>query len=153
MRALLPVDKGMWPAVWMLGSDWPTSGWPACGEIDIVELVGSNPQRIHGTAHWGVDNSQHQESGQGISISFPETFADEFHVFSIEWEENSITWFLDDEEYFSLDSGDMNGQPYPFNQPFFFIMNVAVGGNWPGPPDETTTFPEFMAVDYVRVFQ
>lgn len=153
VRALLPVDKGMWPAIWMLGSDWPISGWPACGEIDIVELVGSNPQRIHGTAHWGVDNSQHQESGQGISISFPETFADEFHVFSIEWEENSITWFLDDEEYFSLDSGDMNGQPYPFNQPFFFIMNVAVGGNWPGPPDETTTFPEFMAVDYVRVFQ
>ena len=153
VRALLPVDKGMWPAIWMLGSNWPSVGWPACGEIDIMELVGSNPQRIHGTAHWGASNAEHQESGQGISLSFPETFADEFHVFSIEWEQDLIRWYLDDEEYFSIDPNDMNGADYPFNQPFFFILNVAVGGNWPGPPSEDTTFPEFMAIDYVRVFQ
>lgn len=153
VRALLPVDKGMWPAIWMLGSNNPAIGWPMSGEIDIVELVGSNPQRIHGTAHWGDNFAQHQESGQGISLTFPETFADEFHVFSIEWEENSIRWFLDDVEYHSIGPSDMNGQNYPFNQPFYFLMNIAVGGNWPGPPTEDTTFPEFMAVDYIRVFQ
>ncbi len=153
IRAKLPVDQGIWPAVWMLGANFPSVGWPACGEIDIVELVGSNPRRVHGTIHFGNDPGQHQYTGQGVSIPFPNTFADEFHVFSIEWEENAIRWLLDDEEYFSITPSNMNGQNYPFNQEFFFIMNIAVGGEWPGPPTENTTFPEFMAVDYVRVFQ
>ncbi|NNE55042.1 MAG: family 16 glycosylhydrolase [Flavobacteriales bacterium] len=153
VRALLPVDVGMWPAIWMLGANYPEVGWPACGEIDIMELVGSNPRRIHGTVHWGANNSMHQYDGQGVSLPFPDTFADEFHVFSIEWEENSIRWLLDDEEYFSIDGNVTGTQDYPFNDEFFFIMNVAVGGQWPGDPDSSTTFPEFMAVDYVRVFQ
>jgi len=153
VRAILPVDDGLWPAIWMLGADFPSDGWPSCGEIDIMELVGSNPRRIHGTVHWGANNSQHQYTGQGVSIPFPETFADEFHVFSIIWEENSIRWLLDDEEYYSIDGNVTGTQAYPFNDEFFFIMNVAVGGEWPGPPSENTTFPEFMAVDYVRVFQ
>lgn len=153
IRAKLPVDAGLWPAIWMLGANFPEVGWPACGEIDIMELVGSNPRRVHGTAHWGPNNGNHQYTGQGISIPFPETFADEFHVFSILWEEDSIQWLLDDEIYYNISPSDMNGQNYPFNQPFFFIINVAVGGQWPGNPTEDTTFPEFMAVDYVRVFQ
>jgi len=153
VRALLPVDQGSWPAIWMLGDAFGTEGWPSCGEIDIMELVGSNPRRVHGTAHWGADFSQHQYEGEGVSIPFPETFADEFHVFSIIWEENSIRWLLDDVEYFSLDPTTTTGQPYPFNESFFFILNVAIGGDWPGNPNETSTYPEVMAVDYVRVFQ
>jgi len=153
IRALLPIDEGIWPALWMLGADFPTVGWPACGEIDIMELVGLNPRRIHGTAHWGEDFSQHQFSGTGFSLDFPETYADEFHVFSVIWEENSIEWYMDDQLYHSINPSSVNGQPYPFNDPFFFIFNIAVGGTWPGSPTENTTFPEFMAVDYVRVFQ
>lgn len=153
VRAKLPVDQGMWPAIWALGANYTEIGWPACGEIDIMELVGTNPRRIHGTIHWGNNVAQHQHDGQGISLDFPETFADEYHVFSIIWEENSIIWLLDDVEYHSINSQTTSGQNYPFNEPFFFIMNVACGGEWPGDPDETTTFPEFMAVDYIRVFQ
>jgi len=153
IRAKLPVGQGLWPAIWMLGANYTSMGWPACGEIDIVELVGSNPRRVHGTVHFGNNPSQHQSAGQGISIPFPDTFADEFHVFSIEWEESLIRWFLDDQEYFSISPSNMNGQNYPFNEEFFFILNVAVGGQWPGPPSENTAFPQFMAVDYIRVFQ
>ena len=153
IRAKLPVDQGLWPAIWALGANYSEIGWPACGEIDIMELVGSNPRRIHGTIHWGNNFQQHQSDGQGVSIDFPDTFADEYHVFSIEWQNNSIKWLLDDVEYHSIDNTTTSGQNYPFNEPFFFILNVAVGGQWPGDPDDTTTFPEFMAVDYIRVFQ
>jgi beta-glucanase (GH16 family) len=137
----------------MLGSNFQSVGWPACGEIDIIELIGTNPRRVHGTAHWGASNSVHQQNGNGISLPFPDTFADEYHVFSIDWQENQITWLLDDVEFFTINSSQMNGQAYPFNEDFFFILNVAVGGNWPGYPDESTLFPVYMAIDYVRVFQ
>ena len=153
VRAILPIGQGIWPAIWMLGSNFENVGWPACGEIDIMELVGTNPRRVHGTSHWGANNSVHQYDGNGISLPFPETFADEYHVFSIDWQENQISWLLDDVEFFTINSSQMNGQAYPFNEDFFFILNVAVGGNWPGNPDESTLFPVYMAIDYVRVFQ
>jgi beta-glucanase (GH16 family) len=153
VRAILPIGQGLWPAIWMLGSNFENVGWPACGEIDIAELVGANPRRVHGTTHWGANNSVHQQNGNGISLPFPDTFADEYHVFSIDWQENQITWLLDDVEFFTINSSQMNGQAYPFNDDFFFILNVAVGGNWPGYPDESTLFPVYMAIDYVRVFQ
>ena len=82
-----------------------------------------------------------------------EKFSEAFHLFSIQWQQNSITWYMDDQPYYSINSSQMNGQPYPFNAPFFFIMNIAVGGNWPGYPDASTQFPQTMMVDYVRVFQ
>lgn len=154
IRAMLPIGQGIWPALWMLGSDITTVGWPACGEIDIMELVGHQPRLIHGTVHWGPDNDQHQYYGStGPALTFPETFADEFHVFSIEWQENEIKFFLDDVLYHTVTPQNMNGLDYPFNDAFFFIMNVAIGGEWPGDPNETTPFPGFMAVDYIRVFQ
>jgi len=153
IRAILPIGQGLWPAIWMLGSNFQDVGWPACGEIDIMELVGSNPRRVHGTAHWGANNSVHQQNGTGTSLPFPDTFADEYHVFSIDWQENQIIWLLDDVEFFTINSSQMNGQSYPFNNDFFFILNIAVGGNWPGDPDESTLFPVYMAIDYVRVFQ
>lgn len=153
VRAVLPIGQGIWPAAWMLGANFSEIGWPDCGEIDIVELVGSDPRRAHGTAHWGSDPSQHTYLGGSTAVPFPATLNDEYHVYSIEWEEDAIRWYFDNEEYFSISPANMNGQPYPFNNPFFFILNVAVGGVWPGYPDDSTLFPVFMAVDYVRVYQ
>ena len=152
VRAVLPQGQGIWPAIWMLGANFPTAGWPACGEIDIMELIGSSPNVVHGTVHFGNDYTQHNFTG-GTSIGFSETFSDEFHVFSIEWDESGITWLLDDQEFYSVSNTVSGTQNYPFDNPFFFILNVAVGGVWPGYPDATTTFPQYMAVDYVRVYQ
>jgi hypothetical protein len=153
IRALLPEGQGIWPALWMLGHDITSVGWPACGEIDIMELIGSQPSTVHGTIHYGADWSQHEHQGTGTSLSGGEKFADAYHVFSIEWDANGITWYLDDKEYYSIDTSVTGTQPYPFDDEFFFIMNVAVGGRWPGYPNATTTFPQYMVVDYVRVFQ
>ena len=153
VRAILPKGQGIWPAIWMLGANYPTVGWPACGEIDIMELIGSSPNTVHGTIHYGADWTQHNYTGSGTSIPWTETFSDEFHVFSIDWDENGITWLLDDQPFYTVDNAVTGSQPYPFDNPFFFIMNIAVGGQWPGYPDATTEFPQFMAVDYVRVFQ
>ena len=153
VRAVLPEGQGIWPAIWMLGGNFPSAGWPACGEIDIMELIGSSPNYVHGTVHFGDDYSQHQYTGQGTNIPFSESFSDEFHVFSIDWDESGITWLLDDTPFFSINNSVSGSQNYPFDDPFFFILNIAVGGQWPGYPDETTSFPQFMAIDYIRVFQ
>jgi beta-glucanase (GH16 family) len=152
IRAKTPKGQGIWPALWMLGNDIPTVGWPACGEIDIMEIVGHEPQKTHGTAHWGRDFSQHKYKGNSYSLQ-KEDFSDRFHVFSIYWEVNAIYWYVDDVLFYTITSSDMEGQPYPFDKPFFFLFNIAVGGNWPKNPDSTTIFPEQMIVDYVRVFQ
>lgn len=153
IRAKLPQGQGIWPAIWMLGSNFPEGGWPQCGEIDIMELVGHQPSTSHGTAHWGSNFNVHQYQGSSISLPAGQTFSDAFHLFSILWQEDEITWLMDDQVFYTITSNQMNGQPYPFNQPFFFIMNIAVGGNWPGYPDATTVFPQQMVVDCIRVFQ
>ena len=152
VRAMLPKGQGVWPAIWMLGANYPDVGWPACGEIDIMELLGHLPGTVHGTAHWGADWPGWTHQGATSSI-YPEHFDEEFHLFSIEWEQDQINFLRDDQVYFTITPSMMQGQPYPFNNPFFFILNVAVGGNWPGNPDESSEFPVFMAVDYVRVYQ
>ena len=152
VRAMLPKGQGVWPAIWMLGANYPDVGWPACGEIDIMELLGHLPGTVHGTAHWGADWPSWTHQGATSSI-YPEHFDEEFHLFSIEWEHDQINFLRDDQVYFTITPSMMQGQPYPFNNPFFFILNVAVGGNWPGNPDESSEFPVFMAVDYVRVYQ
>ena len=152
VRAMLPKGQGVWPAIWMLGANYPDVGWPACGEIDIMELLGHLPGTVHGTAHWGADWPSWTHQGATSSI-YPEHFDEEFHLFSIEWEQDQINFLRDDQVYFTITPSMMQGQPYPFNNPFFFILNVAVGGNWPGNPDESSEFPVFMAVDYVRVYQ
>lgn len=153
IRAKLPEGQGIWPAIWMLGANIDGVGWPACGEIDIMELVGHQPSTTHGTAHWGSSWNVHQYNGSSITLPNGEKFSDAFHLFSVIWEANSITWLMDDQPFYSINNTQMNGQPYPFNAPFFFIMNIAVGGNWPGYPDATTQFPQEMIVDCVRVFQ
>ena len=152
VRAKLPEGQGIWPAIWMLGANHSEIGWPACGEIDIMELIGHEPSTVHGTAHWGP-RGQSWSFNQGRPTSLTgEKFSDKFHVFSILWGPDRIQWFMDDKEFFELRRDMVNGD-YPFNQPFFFILNVAVGGNWPGYPDNSTTFPQTMIVDYIRIFQ
>lgn len=149
IRAVLPQGQGIWPALWMLGENFSTTGWPACGEIDIMELVGHEPDKVYGTAHWENQGS-HAEFGGNKELSSG-VFADEFHVFSIIWDAQEITWLLDDVPYhaMSITPSELS----EFKEEFFFIFNVAVGGNWPGSPNATTQFPQKMIVDYVRVFQ
>ena len=150
-RAKLPKGQGVWPALWMLGNNIGTTPWPACGEIDIMELLGHEPQKTYGTIHWGAAGGGSTHIGGNYSLSSL-TFNDKFHLFSLKWEADKMTFLIDDVVFFTVNKSQVNGN-YPFDKPFFFIMNVAVGGNWPGNPDATTVFPQRMIVDYVRVFQ
>jgi len=152
IRAKLPVAKGMWPALWMLGSNISTVSWPECGEIDIMELIGTNPNTIHSTLHWSTSSQSHASKGAAYSLSSGD-FSQQFHVFSAIWVKDSIKFLVDDHLFLTVSKTDVGTANYPFNDPQFFIFNVAVGGDWPGPPDDTTTFPQRMFVDYVRVFQ
>jgi len=148
VRAKLPEGQGIWPAIWMLGANIDNVNWPKCGEIDIMELVGHAPKASHGTAHF--DKGGHDYIGSSYVIA--NKFSEEFHVFSIFWDKDIIKWYVDYNKFFEVSKNEV-GSSYPFNDPFFFILNIAVGGNWPGDPDATTVFPQQMHIDYVRVFQ
>lgn len=155
IRAKLPKGQGLWPAIWMLGNNISQSGynWPACGEIDIMELLGNNYQRMYSTVHWGQYNSSfHDSKGGNYSLSTG-SFYDSFHVFSMQWDATKMVFLVDDNIVLTANKTDMATGTYPFDKPFFFILNVAVGGSWPGNPNETTVFPQRMIVDYVRVYQ
>lgn len=150
-RMKLPFGQGIWPAFWMLGENFSSVGWPACGEIDIMEMVGGQNREntIHGTVHWD-NNGQHAQYGGSRRLSSG-TYADNFHIFAIEWDKNEIRWYMDGVRYHAI---DIRGSGLSeFHKNFFIILNVAVGGNWPGYPDGTTTFPQKLMVDYVRVYQ
>lgn len=149
-RMKLPYGQGIWPAFWMLGENVDEVGWPQSGEIDIMEHIGREPRRVYGTVHGpGYSGS----SGVGHFTTFPENaLTEEFHVFAVEWEPDEIRWYADGEHFFTLTPDQVNGD-WVFDQPFFILLNLAVGGYWPGNPDETTVFPQFLTVDYVRVYQ
>lgn len=151
IRAALPYGQGIWPALWMLGSSFPSTNWPACGEIDIMEMIGGGAKNsdVYGTIHWSEQGAHAEASGKYTLPSG--IFYDQFHVFSIEWDEQFIRWYVDDQPYHSVNITDP--EKNEFLTPFFLIMNVAVGGNWPGSPDASTVFPQRMIVDYIRVFQ
>lgn len=152
IRAKLPVSKGMWPALWMLGSNISSTPWPACGETDIMELIGKNPSQVVGSFHWKKEDGT---EGTFNNVRNLETgdFSRQFHVFSLIWTSDSLQILVDDLPYVKASKKDLSDGVYPFDGPFFFIFNVAVGGDWPGSPDDTTPFPQHMFVDYVRVFQ
>ncbi len=150
IRANIPYGQGIWPALWMLGTNISSVSWPACGEIDIMEMVGHQAATTYGTAHWADANGDQASFGNNYSIGSG-ILNDEFHVFSIEWNSTSIRWFIDDIQFHVLSITDPNLSE--LKGPQFFIMNVAVGGNWPGSPNGTTVFPQRMIVDYIRVFQ
>lgn len=152
IRAKLPVATGMWPALWMLGSNIKQVGWPQCGEIDIMELIGKNPREVVGSFHWKKADGSEGTFNNRYDLTQGD-FSQAFHVFSLLWDADSLQILVDDIPYVKASRQDLSDGPYPFDQPFFFIFNVAVGGNWPGPPDQTTSFPQRMFVDYVRVFQ
>jgi beta-glucanase (GH16 family) len=152
IRAKLPVSKGMWPALWMLGANIPTAGWPACGEMDIMELIGTYPGRVSSTMHWKNASGVHTSKGTNYTLQSGD-FSQQFHVFSMVWAQDLIKCYVDDILYLTVSSADAGVSNYPFNADQFFIFNVAVGGDWPGPPDASTVFPQRMFVDYVRVFK
>ncbi|HMQ64265.1 MAG TPA: family 16 glycosylhydrolase [Flavilitoribacter sp.] len=152
IRAKLPEGQGIWPAIWMLGDQIEDKGWPAGGEIDIMEMVGHEPGTVHGTIHYGPDPGRHNYKGAPYSLDGAGKFSDEFHVFTLKWEENSLEWFVDDRLFYSA-SPVTTQSDYPFNEPFFLLLNLAVGGNWPGNPDATTVFPQRFVLDYVRYFR
>lgn len=155
VKAKLPFGKGIWPAIWMMPED-NKDGWPIGGEIDIMELIGDKTNKIYGTIHYGIP---HIYSG-GTKILNEGSFSDDFNVFGVIWDEYSIRWSLNGEVYHSETKwfaknrqGKVIPYPAPFNQKFYLILNLAVGGKWPGYPDETTIFPQEFRIDYVRVYQ
>jgi beta-glucanase (GH16 family) len=152
MRAKLPVGKGIWPALWMLGSNISSVPWPACGEIDMMELIGNFPGRVYGTAHWANAAGAHDSKGTVYNL-FSGDFSQQFHVFSVVWSQDVIKWLIDDQLYLTVVKADVGTANYPFNAPEFLIFNIAVGGNFPGAPDPATWTTQRMFVDYVRVFQ
>jgi beta-glucanase (GH16 family) len=148
-RIKIPGGAGIWPAFWMLGDNIDQVSWPKSGEIDVMEAVGKEPGTAYGTAH-GDGFSK----GGSKSLPNGQRLADDFHVYRIDWDPSSITWYLDGAQYFRLRKTDLApGQVWPFDHEFFLLLNVAVGGRWPGPPDGSTPFPATMLVDYVRLYQ
>ncbi|MBV2357266.1 glycoside hydrolase family 16 protein [Streptomyces sp. J2-1] len=147
-RMKIPRGQGMWPAFWMLGA--PVN-WPDSGEIDVMENVGFEPSTVHGTIH-GPGYSGAGGIGAGYSLPGGQAFADDFHTFAVDWAPDSITWTVDGNVYERRTPADLNGNNWVFNnKPFFLILNLAVGGYWPGDPDGNTTFPAQLVVDSVSV--
>ena len=151
-RIKLPRGQGIWPAFWMLGANIDSVNWPTCGEIDIMENIGREPTIVHGTVH-GPGYSGGNGMGGPYSLTNNAVFADDFHLYAVEWTTNQIKWFVDGQQYFMVTPANLpNGTTWVFTQPQFLILNVAVGGGWPGSPDGTTVFPQQMLVDYVHVY-
>lgn len=151
-RIKIPRGQGIWPAFWMLGTNIGTVGWPTCGEIDIMENIGREPALIHGTVH-GPGYSGSGGIGGPAALPGGAVFADDFHVYAIECESNRISWFVDDQPYLSLTPSRLPQKAqWVFNQPKFLLLDLAVGGAWPGNPNGKTTFPQRLVVDYVRIY-
>jgi beta-glucanase (GH16 family) len=155
ISAKLPTGKGIWPAIWMMPTDDVYGGWAASGEIDIMELLGHEPYMIYGTLHYGGEWPYNTHTGDYFLLKDGQIFPDDFHTFILEWEPREFRWYVDGELYQTQTEWRTDGgnYPAPFDQRFHIILNVAVGGNWPGSPNERTQFPQDMQVDYVRVYQ
>ena len=144
----LPYGQGMWPAFWMLGDDFYSVGWPLSGEIDIMEFIGREPLTIHGHIHGpGYSGA----GGPGAAFHLDEPPSEAFHHYAVEWEPTELRFFVDGEHYLTLTPDDVNGE-WVYDHPFFLIVNLAVGGRWPGYPDGTTVFPQGLSIDYIRVY-
>ncbi len=150
VRAKLPTGRGMWPAIWMLGTNIDEIGWPACGEIDIMENVGFAPDVIHANIHTKAYNHV-KGTGKGSKLTVPNPHED-FHVYAVEWTEDRTDFFVDDQKYFSYENEGTGRDVWPFDQPHYLILNIAVGGAWGGQKGvDDGIFPQKMLVDYVRV--
>ena len=152
-RMKLPAGQGVWPAFWMLGANIADAGWPKCGEIDIMENIGREPSIAHGTVR-GPGYSGANALSHSYNLPAGQQFAGDYHIFAVEWSGNGIQFFVDGNLYHSVTAASIpQGAAWVFNQPFFLLLNVAVGGAWPGNPDATSSFPQKMLIDYVRVYQ
>jgi beta-glucanase (GH16 family) len=157
VRAKLPIGQGTWPAIWMMPTNSVYGGWPNSGEIDIMEHVGCDAGNVHGTIHcneYNWANNTQQGGTLNNVLASTGTDVDEFHIYSIEWNENSINWYVDNINYFTYNKTEDNFTSWPFNENFFLILNLAIGGNWGGICSfNSTTFPQIFKIDYVRVYQ
>ncbi|MFI0960406.1 ricin-type beta-trefoil lectin domain protein [Streptomyces sp. NPDC021080] len=149
-RIKVPRGQGVWPAFWMLGDNLGSVGWPNSGEIDAMENVGNEPGTVHGTIH-GPGYSGAGGIGAAYTLPNGKAFADDFHVFAVDWSPTAITWSVDGQAYETRTPSDVNGNKWVYDHPFFLVLNFAVGGDWPGSPNSATSFPQTMTVDYVRV--
>jgi beta-glucanase (GH16 family) len=151
-RMKLPAGRGVWPAFWLLGANFGQVGWPACGEIDVMEYLGQEPSRVHGTVH-GPGYSGGAAVGAPFDLAGAR-FDQDFHVFAAEWDPGRIVFSVDGAPYFTVTPASLpQGTRWVFDHPFFVILNLAVGGGWPGPPDASTVFPQTLLVDWVRVHE
>jgi beta-glucanase (GH16 family) len=152
-RIKIPEGQGIWPAFWMLGEDIPSAGWPKCGEIDIMENVGKEPRTIHGSLHGPSTVVPTSDLSSIFTLPPGQNFAADFHLYAVEWEPDVVRFYVDSNLYANFHSSDWPaGGKWVFDHPFFIILNLAVGGDWPGSPDATTKFPQTMLVDDVRVY-
>jgi len=153
-RIKLPAGQGMWPAFWLLGEDIGSVGWPKCGEIDIMENVGKEPGTNHGSLHGPSSANATSDLTATMALPAGQKLSDDFHVYAAEWEPGTVRFYLDANLYATFTSAQWPaGGTWVFDHRFFLILNVAVGGDWPGPPNGTTVFPQAMLVDYVRVYK
>jgi beta-glucanase (GH16 family) len=155
IRAKLPRGQGLWPAIWLLGANIDSDPWPNCGEIDLMELLGHQPGLIHSTVHGPISGGP--GIGQPYQLPGGASFADAFHIFTLEWRPDHLEFLVDGQLFFVVTKSkivaDHGESEWVYDHPFFLLLNVAVGGGWPGNPDATTSFPQSMAVDYVRVYK
>jgi beta-glucanase (GH16 family) len=161
-RIKIPAGQGIWPAFWMLGNNIASAGWPKCGEIDIMENVGKEPGVVHGSLHGPLTTGAASDLTAAVKLVNGKDFAADFHIYAVEWDPGVVRFYVDSTLYStftqesagsgSADSAAIRAGSWVFDHPFFLILNVAVGGSWPGPPDATSSFPQTMLVDYVRVY-
>ena len=153
-RIQMPEGQGLWPAFWMMGADINTVNWPSCGEIDVMENIGKEPSINHGSLHMPATGGTTDDQLTGMyTLSGGAKLGDGFHTYAVEWTSSTITFYVDDMLYETQTSKVPSGDTWEFDHPFFLLINVAVGGQWPGSPDATTVFPQTLKVDYVRVYQ
>ena len=149
VRAKLPQGHGLWPAIWMLGNDIDTNMWPGCGEIDMMEYVGKEPGVIHTTLH--------TPDSFGSSVNTKRTVIDgienDFHIYKSVWTESAIEFYIDNNKVYSFSPQDKNARTWPYNKPFYFILNLAIGGNFGGPEVDDTIFPQEFLIDYVKIYR
>jgi len=149
VRAKLPQGKGVWPAIWMMGANRAAVGWPRCGEIDIMEFVGKEPDRVHATVHFAQDG-KHASKGGKLATPAP---SNDFHLYAVEWFPDRMDFFFDEQKYFTFPLDDAGtGPDNPFRKPCYLLINLALGGSWGGPMDDAG-LPQPYLIDYVRVYE
>jgi len=153
-RIQIPEGQGIWPAFWMMGDNINQVNWPTCGEIDVMENVGKEPSINHGSMHMPATGSSSDSQLTGMyTLPGGAKLGDDFHIYAIEWSSTEVAFYVDGNLYETQTKAGTTGRTWEFDHPFFILLNVAVGGTWPGAPDSTTSFPQTMKVDYVRVYQ